>query len=125
MASLKSFSIKLCLFSILTLGVIVLWQKYAPERFQTNSGWFIWGFFMVVTALIHFLLIKASEESPKKFITWFMALTGIKLFLYLIIILLYVLLKGKAALGFVVLFFIFYFLYSAFEIITLLRHFKK
>ncbi len=107
------------------MGIILLWQQYAPERFQTNLGWFIWGFFMVVTALIHFLLIKVAEESPKKFITHFMAITGIKLFLYLVIVLLYALLKGKAALGFVVLFLIFYLLYSVFEIITLLRHFKK
>lgn len=125
MASLRFFSIKLVLFSLITMGIVLLWQNYAPERFQTNLGWFIWGFFMVATALIHFLLIKASEKSPKKFITHFMAITGIKLFLYLIIVLIYVLLKGKAALGFIVLFLVFYLLYSVFEIVTLLRHFKK
>jgi hypothetical protein len=124
-ASLKSFFIKLALFSLITMGVLLLWQQYAAERFQTNLGWLIWGFFIAVTALIHIALVKASDESPRKFVTYFMAITGIKLFAYLIIILFYALLNGKAALGFVILFLVFYFLYSAFEVIILLKHLKK
>lgn len=125
MASIKSFVLKLGIFSLITLFIPYLWQQYAPERFQTNTGWFIWGFFIAVTLLIHIVLMKAAAESPKKFITFFMAITGIKLFLYLIIILIYGMLKGKAALGFILLFLIFYFLYTAFEIGALLRRFRK
>jgi hypothetical protein len=107
------------------MGVLLLWQQYASARFQTNLGWVLWLFFIGITALIHIILMKASDNSPKSLITWFMAITGIKLFTYLTIILIYGVLKGEKALGFVMLFLVFYFLYSAFEVVTLLRSFKK
>lgn len=125
MATIRSFFIQLFSFSLVTLGVLLLWQHYASERFQTNLGWALWVFFIVITALIHIVLMKASDNSPKSLITWFMAITGIKLFTYLTIILIYGVLKGEKALGFVMLFLVFYFLYSAFEVTTLLRSFKK
>ncbi len=125
MAAFNSFFVKLFLFSIGTAGLLLLWQQYASPRFQTDIGWIVWLFFIFVTSLIHIILVKAAESSPRKFLTYFMALTGVKLFGYLIIILIYALLKREAALGFVMLFLVLYFLYSAFEVITLLKHFKK
>ncbi len=125
MASIRSFFVKLLLFSVVTAGIVLLWQDQASERFQTDLAWVIWLFFIAVTAFIHIILMKASDESPKKLIIWFMAITGIKMFAYLIIILIYGLLKGSEALGFVILFLVFYFLYSAFEVVILLRSFKK
>jgi hypothetical protein len=122
---LRSFFIQLALFSIFTMGVLYFWQQYASLRFQTDLGWLLWGFFIVVTALIHIVLVKSSEQSPRKFITNFMALSGAKLFVYLMVIVIYALLKGKEALGFVILFLVLYFLYSIFEVVTLLKHFKK
>lgn len=124
-ASLKTFFIQLALFSIVTSGVLLLWEQFASRRFQTDLGWLIWLFFIFVTAFIHIVLVKAAEASPRKFITYFMALTGMKLLGYLMIILIYALFKGKAALGFIILFLVLYFLYSFFEVITLLKHFKK
>ena len=125
LAPLKSFFIQLALFSIFTMGVLYFWQKYASLRFQTDLGWLIWAFFIIVTALIHIVLVRSAEQSPRKFITNFMAVSGAKLFVYLMVIVIYALLKGKAALGFVILFLVLYFLYSIFEVVTLLKHFKK
>lgn len=122
---LRSFFIQLALFSIFTMGVLYFWQQYASLRFQTDLGWLLWGFFIIVTALIHIVLVRSSEQSPRKFITNFMALSGAKLFVYLMVIVIYALLKGKEALGFVILFLVLYFLYSIFEVVTLLKHFKK
>lgn len=125
MANIRSFFIQLFSFSLLTMGILLLWQNYASVRFQTNLGWVLWLFFIAITAVIHIVLMKASDNSPKSLINWFMAITGIKLFTYLTIILIYGLLNGEKALGFVMLFLVFYFLYSAFEVTTLLRSFKK
>lgn len=55
----------------------------------------------------------------------YMAVSGLRLFGYLIIILIYAVLKREAALGFTLLFLLMYFLFSAFEVMTLLRLFKK
>lgn len=125
LAPLRSFFIQLALFSIFTMGVLYFWQQYASLRFQTDLGWLIWGFFIIVTAFIHIVLVRSAEQSPRKFITNFMVLSATKLFVYLMVIVIYALLKGKAALGFVILFLVLYFLYSIFEVVTLLKHFKK
>jgi hypothetical protein len=70
-------------------------------------------------------LLKAASESPKKFIMSFMTLSGVRLFGYLIVILIYALLKREAALGFTLLFLVMYFLFTAFEVIALLKFLKK
>lgn len=125
MASLRSFFIQLSLFSILTLGVLLCWQNVVSARFQTDLMWFIWLFFILSTAFIHVVLVKAAERNSKNFVMYFMAITGLKLFVYLIIIIAYALLKRETALGFSFCFLLMYFFYSIFEVITLIKHFKK
>ncbi len=124
-SALKSFFIQLTIFSFFTLAIVLLWNQYASVRFQTETTWFIWVFFIVTTTLIHLFLVKSTEKEPKKFVVNFMLVTAIKLFGYLIIILAYALIKREAALGFTVFFLAMYMLYSGFEVFTLLRHFRK
>jgi hypothetical protein len=122
--SLKPFFIQLGIFSVFTIGILLLWQQFAAPRFQTNLAWGIWFFFVVSTAFIHIKLMSVAE-TPKKFIYYFMGLTGIKLFTYLMIILIVAILKREAALGFTLFFLCMYFLYTGLEVFTLLKHFKK
>lgn len=124
-ASLKSFFIQLTLFSIFTLGILLLFQHFASIRFQTDLFWLIWLFFIATTALIHLVLVKAAKQDPKKFVLYFMGITGFKLFGYLIIIIAYGLLNRDNATGFIMCFLLSYFLYSGFEVVTLLKHLKK
>ena len=71
------------------------------------------------------VLIKGAKQDPKKFINLFMGITAIKLFGYLVIILTYGLLNRDGAQGFIVCFLLNYFLYSGFEVVTLIKHLKK
>lgn len=123
--SLKSFYISLLLYSITVLGILLLWQHFASVRFQTNYYWIIWLFFVGSTAFIHSILTKAASQDPKKFVNYFMGITALKLFAYLIIIMLFGLLNRENAAGFIICFLITYFLYSGFEVVTLMKHFKK
>lgn len=123
--SLKSFFVQLTLFSIFTLGILLLVQHYASIRFQTDLFWLIWLFFIATTSLIHLVLTKAAKQDPKKFVLYFMGITGFKLFGYLIIIIAYGLLNRDNATGFIMCFLLSYFLYSGFEVVTLLKHLKK
>jgi bacteriorhodopsin len=125
MVSFKAFFLKLTLFSIVSLGILLLWQHFASLHFQTNLYWAIWLFFVITTALIHIVLVRSANQDPRKFVTYFMGMTGIKLFAYLSIILAYGLSNRETAQGFIICFLISYFLYSGFEVITLMRHFKK
>lgn len=121
----RSFYIQLALFSVFAFSVVGIWQQYTSARFQTHLDWAIVLFFIVASAFIHILLVRSAEKSPQKFIMNFMTITGLRLFGYLIIILIYAVLKREAALGFTLLFLLMYFLFSAFEVMTLLRLFKK
>ncbi|MBN8695116.1 MAG: hypothetical protein J0L87_01190 [Bacteroidetes bacterium] len=125
MQSNRSFFLQLGIFSLFTLAVLLLWNQYASLRFQSNLTWAIWGFFILTTALIHLFLVGSSEKEPKKFVVNFMLVTAVKLFGYLIIILVYALLKREAAMGFTIFFLTMYLLYSGFEVFALLKHFRK
>jgi hypothetical protein len=125
MYSFRSFSIRLFIFSIFTLGLLFLWQQFVSDRFR-NTLWLpLWLFFILSTALIHYSLLKTSEKDPKRFVGAFMGFTAIKLFGYLILIVAYALVKREAALGFTLQFLVLYLLYSAFEVVMLLKHFKR
>jgi hypothetical protein len=125
MINLRSFIIKLTVFSLLTLLIFILWKQYATERFQSDLMLPLWLFFVISTFLIHWILVKADQKNPKTFVGYFMAITGIKLFTYLIIITVYALIVGKAALGFVLWFLVLYLLYSGFEVVMLMKHLRK
>lgn len=123
--TLKPFLLKLLIFSIFTSGILFIWEKYASDRFQSDFMWVLWFFFFASTAFIHYILISLSEKDPKRFIGYYLGITGIKLFGYLIIITVYALLKKEAALGFTLWFLVLYLLYSGFEVVMLLKQFKK
>lgn len=121
----KSFYLKLAIFSVFTLGILFLWKGYASARFQSDLLLALWVFFIVTTAGIHYLLTSVSDKEPKRFVGYFMGITAMKLFGYLIIIVIYALLKKEAALGFTLWFLTLYLLYSGFEVVMLMKHFKK
>lgn len=121
----QTFYTKLGAFSVLTFALMFCWKQFASERFQSELIWAIWAFFVVTTAAIHYILVEVSGRDPKRFVGYFMGITGVKLFVYLTIITLYAMLKRGEALGFTLLFLVLYLLYSAFEVIQLLRHFKN
>lgn len=121
----KSFYLKLAIFSVFTLGILFLWKGYASARFQSDLLLALWVFFIVTTAGIHYLLTSVSEKEPKRFVGYFMGITAMKLFGYLIIVVIYALLKKEAALGFTLWFLTLYLLYSGFEVVMLMKHFKK
>lgn len=123
--SSTSYYTRLLIFSLFTALVVLAWGHYAPERFQTNLKWVVFVFFIAITSIIHIVLTKTSDQNPKKFIMRYMAISGLRLFGFLIIITIYALIKRSEALGFTLLFLLMYLLFSAFEAISLLKYLKK
>lgn len=122
--TVRSFFIKITVFSVFTLGVLLGWRRLAPIRFQTAMDWGIWLFFILNTLIIHLILMRVVD-APKKFTNYFIGITGIKMLTYLLIILIYSVLNKESALGFSLSFLTMYVLYSGFEVFTWMRHFKK
>ena len=125
LSTFRPFFIKLAVFSLVVLGILLAWQHFASIHFQTKIYWVILLFFVITTAMIHIILVRAANQDPRKFVTYFMGMTAMKLFAYLVIILAYGLTNRETAQGFIICFLITYFFYSGFEVVTLMRHFQK
>ncbi|MBN2668113.1 MAG: hypothetical protein JXR60_02690 [Bacteroidales bacterium] len=81
-------------------------------------------FIASVTYTLHHYLVKASGANPQKFISQFMAVTGVKLLVYLFTILIYVFAFTTYAIPFLAIFFTLYIAFTIIEVVVLLKHVK-
>jgi hypothetical protein len=92
-----------------------------PVQLRYTHFIYILFFFILATALFHYGLNRNSDG--KKFIRFYMAGTAIKLFIYILIIIVHAVLFKNAALAFSLCFLLFYVVFSAFEMIAAYRQF--
>ena len=123
---MKSFLLKLFLFSLLMAGADYCWQHFMGEQFPVKHPWYILIFFIAATLLFHFLTLKAASGAPKNFVRYYMSATGLRLLIYVAVIFIYRLSEGKeAAIPFAIAFMAHYFLFTVFEVAVLLKQLKK
>ena len=110
-----SYLVKLILFSCIILLLIYAFEPAIPDKFQ--SGWvcYLVYFFALTTLMLHYIIIRLAGGNPKRFITYFMAATGIKLFVYLGVLLIFIFSFPEIAVAFIIEFFVLYLLYTSFE----------
>ena len=118
------------LLSCLLLGVVCLTtafllQKYALPTRSFKGVYLIIPFVMLVTAIIHYVLLKASVSNPRTFIGKFVAFSGLKMFIFLIAILIYVFAVKNEVVIFMLGFLTTYFIFLVFEISAILKFLKK
>ena len=119
---MKSFLLKLFLFSLLIAAADYCWQKFMGEQFPVRYLWYILIFFVAATLLFHFLTLKAAASAPKNFVRYYMGATGLRLLIYVAVIFIYRLSEGKeAAISFAIAFMAHYFLFTVFEVVMLLK----
>ena len=82
---------------------------------------FVILYFFLLNSIQHHKLLKSSEKNPRVFHTNYMAWFGIKLFLNLTFILIYVLLNRAEALSFVLFFGFCYLIYTTYEVVALTK----
>jgi len=121
-SEIKKFNIKIALITALSYVIIaVVFFGIIPQKFH-YSLLIIPILLATVTALLHRKLILAGNKRPQKFITIFMAITGIKLLSYLFILLIYILLLTQYAIPFLLIFFVLYIIYTVVEIFSILKY---
>lgn len=81
-------------------------------------------FFEVSTILIHYLMIRNGNENPKRFPAKFMGIQGIKMFVYMLVLVGYSLMLMELALPFVTSFGVLYFVFSVLEVRFVLNDLK-
>ncbi len=120
---LNLFIKNLIIFTLIA-GIAEWAFSYFVEVKWFSKSWpFVVLFFMAFTLLMHRYLLVSTEGNPKRFVFSFMLITTVKILLYLAIILIYVLFNRSDAIGFIVAFFINYFLFTAFELNTVIKLF--
>jgi hypothetical protein len=74
-------------------------------------------FFYLVTNLVHAYLLKIAVKSGPRFTSQYMAVSFLKMFFYLTVAIVYVLLNRENAKVFLANFLVFYIIYTSFEVI--------
>lgn len=120
-----SFLRKLIVFTLIcaVIGYGIIF--FLPPGFTTPTLPYLFLFFFSITTLVHFILLKVSQNRATNFTNIFMLLTFGKLMLFLSIILVYLFLFKDDAVQFVLAFFILYVAFTIFEVVQSLAHNKS
>lgn len=86
---------------------------------------FLLLFFIILNTVIHGVILKISRQNIARFTRNFMLSSSVKLLLYFVAILLYLLFSKENRLSFIVTFLVLYICYTAFEVMAVLPHVKR
>lgn len=102
-----------------TLFLTVLKDFYLPVF------WLLFVIISLFTAIFHFSVLQVGNKDVSKFSAKFMMLAGMKMIIYLFIIVFYAFSYPEKAKIFLISFFIIYAFFTTFELVQILRFFKK
>jgi hypothetical protein len=106
--------------------IVITWFLSLNFKMHSFIGVYMIIFLVMATTIIlHAVLVAASKKAPIKFINKFMALSGLKLFFYFLIILAYIYFIKQDIILFLCAFLIVYLLYTILEISSILSYLKK
>jgi hypothetical protein len=116
----KRFLLKICLLSalVITIGLLA-----SSKGILNLSAFFIIApalFFLSMSTLMCFLLIKASKKGGSEFIRTFMASQAIKMFIHLIIMTIVAFGYPLFAIHFIIQYALIYLVFTIVELITLI-----
>ncbi len=120
----KKFITILFLFTLVILAVTLILQFTTPLIFPHT--WAMIAYFFGITLLSHQIMEKGTaSKDPIDSYNATMGATAVRLFLSLIIVIVYIYLFKENKYNFAFSFFILYFLFTAFEIRTLLSKLRQ
>jgi len=121
---LKKFIIRGIIISlILFIAGFFLFITILKEYFSFSFPVLLVLIFLI-TVLFHRYLIRSVGESNRKFPAKFLGATGIKMGLYMILIIIYVVLDRGNAVPFLLVFMIIYIIFTVFEVVSVLNYLK-
>ncbi len=124
MTTLTKHFLLYSIFLALIAGALFYWNYSQPIENVLSASWGVFAFFAVSFLLNHLSLLNAENKKPGVFIRRFMGTSTLRLFVFVIIIVLYAMTHKTQAHLFILHFLIFYFLFATFEIATLYNHFR-
>lgn len=125
MNSSPRFLISLLIYSAVIFVLLLLVQPHLPAR-AAFAGFYVIQLIVIgVTLAIHSGLTNAGKKSNQAFIRFFMGATAGRLFLYMVIMIIYGLLNRESAFGFILHFFVLYLVYTIFEVAFSYKQFSS
>ena len=119
---LKKFIIRGIIISlILIIAGFFLFMTVLKEYFSLSFPVLLLVIFLI-TVLFHRYLIRSAGESYRKFPAKFLGATGIKMGLYMILIILYVVFDRVNAVPFLLVFVVIYLIFTIFEVVSVLDY---
>jgi hypothetical protein len=121
----KKFVIYSLVASFVLLMGTALVSAFANNQLNTAPVYFVVPFVMIITIIFHSYLLQATKGDAKAFIPKFMASSGIKLMLYLAVIVFYIVWYERDVKVFLTSFLISYIVFTFIEVVFILSHIKK
>ena len=118
-----NFFTKLALFSAVVGLIIGALQYYAGDQLLHAYVWYLLGFMIAVTATAYYVTRLGVNYDPDNFQLYHFASMGFRMLLSIFVIFLYIYFNKEGRLQFVFNFFALYFVFTAFEIYSLLANF--
>ncbi len=112
---MKSYIIKILSISIIVSVIAFLLFYFALQQYYLQIFPIMILFFIVSNIAVHYILSKAGKKNIRQFSTYFMASIGLKLFVYMVFIISYVVMNREHATNFVIQFFALYIIYTIYE----------
>jgi hypothetical protein len=116
---------RLIIFSVMTALAAGIVMHFLPETAVTPAWPYLFLFFMVITAIIFYVMIRLTNKRPALFISGIMVITTVKILLFAVIIILYIVRYPTDKMPFVITFLILYLFYTVFEVMTLNFYIRK
>ncbi len=121
----KNFFLKLLTITAVIITIGLLLFNTCLNKYYFSAFPFIVIYFFALTYISHSILVKISNIRFAKFSSLYMLITGIKMFVNIGFLVLYIWLQPKFVFPFLISFLIIYFSYTVFEVVSLLLHFKQ
>jgi hypothetical protein len=115
---MKNFVIRLIIISIILAIANFILVKLEPN-WETPVWPLLLLFFLFSNVALFWLYSRAQQKKLSSFANYFMIATFSKLLLYLAVILIYVLYNRGDAVPFILTFFVYYIVFTTFEVFTI------
>ena len=125
MSWLKGYLPVFSAYSALIFILSLIFYLVADKRLVTDALLYMAPFFFSIGLTGRLIMHLAQKINGKKLALAFLVLSTVRLLLFILLIIFYALLFRDDAYPFMITFFIFYFLFTPFDIISIYRSLKK
>jgi hypothetical protein len=117
-------------FNLLLLTLILTALGYGLFLFAIPESYFslfplVPFFLFAVTLIVHIFLVRASENDARKFASQYLGALGLKILIYIVFLVAFLLLNKKHAVPFLISFLLCYASFTLVEVISILKYQKR